>query len=112
MLLLRIKTVLIRLGFRVSLGLEDLQQAKKCKGFVMEKQAIKELIYGGIKELMNDRRYYYNSGMGKNYSYFTDEGKLVLQEFVSDIAIYITEAENVELDQRAKDMVLKELKGN
>jgi hypothetical protein len=50
--------------------------------------------------------------MGKNYSHFTDEGKSVLQEFVSDIAVYITEAENVELDQRAKDMVLKELKGN
>jgi hypothetical protein len=104
--------VLIRLGFRVSLGLEDLQRVKKSKGYRMEKKAIKELMYGGIKELMNDRRYYYNSGIGKNYSHFTDEGKLVLQEFVSDIAVYITEAENAELDQRARDMVLKELKGN
>lgn len=76
----------------------------------MDKTAIKHMMYGGIKELMNDRRYYYNSGMGKNYSHFTDEGKQALQEFVSDIAVYITEAENSELDQRAKDMVLKELK--
>jgi hypothetical protein len=31
---------------------------------------------------------------------------------VHEIAAYITDAENAELDQRAKDMVLKELKGN
>lgn len=78
----------------------------------MDKTAIKHMMYGGIKELMADRRYYYNSGIGKNYSYFTEQGKLALQEFVSDIAVYITEAENTELDQRAKDIVLKELKGN
>jgi hypothetical protein len=102
---------LIRLGFHVSLGLEDLRRAKKSKGFRMEKNAIKQLMYGGIKELMADRRYYYNSGVGKNYSYFTDEGKVAVYEFVTEIASYITDAENNELDKRAKDMVLKELKG-
>lgn len=75
----------------------------------MEKGAIKQLMYGGIKELMNDRRYYYNSGMGKRYSHFTDDGKIALYEFVSEIAAYITDAENEELDKRAKEMVLKEL---
>ena len=110
MLLLRIKMVLIRLGFRVSLDLGDLQQAKKSKGLVMEKQAIKELMYGGLKEIMNNNRYYYKSSVGKQYSSFTENGKLVVQEFVTDLAGYITAAENAELDQRAKDMVLKELK--
>lgn len=76
----------------------------------MEKQAIKQLMYGGIKELMLDRKYYYNSGMGKNYSHFTDEGKVAVYEFVTEIAAYITEAENKELDSRAKEMVLRELK--
>jgi hypothetical protein len=88
-----------------------LQQAKKSKGFVMEKQAIKELMYGGLKEIMNNNRYYYKSSVGKNYSSFTETGKLAVQEFVTDLAGYITEAENVELDQRAKDMVMRELKG-
>lgn len=76
----------------------------------MEKYAIKQLMYGGIKELMNDRRYYYNSGMGKKYSHFTDEGKIAVYEFVTDIAAYIVDAENEELDKRARDMVLNELK--
>ena len=75
----------------------------------MEKGAIKELMYGGIKELMNSSRYYYSSSMGRKYSHWTDEGKIAVHEFVSDISAYITEAENSELDKRAKDMVLKEL---
>ncbi len=76
----------------------------------MEKQAIKELMYGGIKELMNNGSYYYRSSVGKNYSGFSERGKEALHEFVADMAGYITEAENAALDQRAKDMVLKELK--
>ena len=78
----------------------------------MEKQAIKELMYGGLKEIMNNSKYYYKSSVGKNYSSFTSTGVDVVKEFVTDIAGYIIEAENAELDQRAKDMVIKELKGN
>ena len=76
----------------------------------MEKQAIKELMYGGLKEIMNNSRYYYRSSISKEYSSFTDAGKEVLQEFVADLAGYITAAEEKELDQRAKDMIMKELK--
>jgi len=78
----------------------------------MDKTAIKHMMYGGIKELMSDRRYYYNSSTGRHYSHFTDEGKIALYAFASDIAYYITEAETKDLDNRAKDMVLKELKGS
>ena len=77
----------------------------------MEKQAIKEVMYGGIKELMGSRRYFYKSSVGKEYCHFTEEGKEAVQNFIIDMAIYITNAEEQELDQRAKDMVMKELKG-
>ena len=103
---------LTRYGFRVSYDLEDLNRAKKCKGLVMEKQAIKELMYGGIKEIMNNSRYYYRSSTGRQFSSFTENGKVAVEEFVTEIAAYITDAEAAELNQRAKDMVLKELKGN
>ena len=78
----------------------------------MDKQAVKHMLYGGIKELMNDRNYYYNSGVDRKYSHFSKEGEIAVFKFVSDIATFITAAEEKELDQRAKDMVLKELKGN
>ena len=77
----------------------------------MEKQAIKEIMYGGLKELMNHRRYFYKSSVSKEYSYFTTEGKEAVQNFIVDISRYITDAEEHDLNQRAKDMVIKELKG-
>jgi hypothetical protein len=76
----------------------------------MDKQAIKELMYGGLKEIMNNNRYYYRSSVGKNYSSFTTLGREVLTEFVTDIAGYIVEAEDQDLDQRAKKIMLDELK--
>lgn len=76
----------------------------------MEKAAIKDLVYGGINEMMQNRRYYYRSSVGKNYSHWTDEGKEVLGEFINDITQYIVDAEEASLDQRAKELVMKELK--
>ena len=76
----------------------------------MEKQAIKELMYGGVNELMQNRRYFYRSTNGKNYSYWTTEGKTAMDEFLMEITQYIYDAEQKSLDERAKELVLKELK--
>lgn len=76
----------------------------------MDRQAIKDLMYGGITELMNNRNYFYWSSVGSNYSHFTDEGKVALAEFMALVGPKMKEAEEASLDRRAKDMVLKELK--
>jgi hypothetical protein len=76
----------------------------------MEKAAIKALMYGGINELMHNNKYYYHSSVGKNYSHWTEEGKIALQKFMIDMTQYMWDAEESELDKRAKDMVLAELK--
>jgi hypothetical protein len=75
----------------------------------MEKAAIKDLMYGGINELINNRRFYYKSSI-KGYDHWTDEGKEALDTFIKDITMYMREAEDAALDQRAKDIVMKELK--
>ena len=77
----------------------------------MEKLAIKELLYGGISELMKNNRYYYQSSVGKSYSKWTDDGEHALKEFVTEITHFITEADKKELDIRAKQMVMDSLKG-
>ncbi len=77
----------------------------------MQKTAIKDLLYGGISELMKNKNYYYNSSVGKAYSHFTDEGKIALSEFVLEISQFMTEADKAELDRRAKEMVMDTLKG-
>jgi len=75
----------------------------------MEKPAIKSLIYGGINELMQNEKYYRYSKIGREYCRWTDEGKKALNEFMSDIAYYVYEAEQASLDQRSKEIMLKEL---
>ena len=79
-LLLRIKMVRFRLGFRVSFGLEDLRQLRKYKGIIMERAALKDLMYGAIEEMMKNSKYYYHSSIGANYSHWTDVGKENLHE--------------------------------
>ena len=84
-----------------------LQKVKKSK---MQKSALKDLIYGGLEEIMNNKAYYYHSSIGMGYSHLTDEGKAAVAEFMEIMSWKIKEANDADLDKRAKDMVLNELK--
>lgn len=108
-MLLKLKLVWFRLGFRVSFGLKDLHQLKKYKGLIMERRALKDMLYGGIEEMLQNNRYYYHSSIGPNYSHFTDEGKKNLTEFLDMIAFEMKKCREAEDEQRSRDLVMKEL---
>jgi hypothetical protein len=76
----------------------------------MEKAAIKDLIYGGLEEILNNNRYYYHSTVGASYSHLTDLGKQAVTEFMDTMAYQIRTVENADLDRRAKQQVLDTLK--
>lgn len=76
----------------------------------MEKSAIKDFTYGGLEEIVNNSRYYYYSSVGMGYSKLTDEGAAAVVEFMGLVAYKIREAENQDLDRRAKQQVLETLK--
>lgn len=76
----------------------------------MEKGAIKDLVYGGMEEILNNSRYYYHSSVGASYSHLTDAGKGAVTEFMDMMAWKIKEANEVDLDARAKKQVLEQLK--
>jgi hypothetical protein len=76
----------------------------------MEKAAIKDLIYGGIEEIVQNRRYYYSSSVGRDYSHFTDEGKAAVVEFMDLMAFQVRKAEEADLEVRAKQQVIEALK--
>ena len=78
----------------------------------LDKPALKELVFGGVQELMRNRKYYYHSGVSANYSHWTEDGKEALIEYMNVVGWMMLEAENKELDQRAKDIVVKTLKGD
>jgi hypothetical protein len=77
----------------------------------MDKSAIKEFMFGGLLELMRNRHYYYHSSVGQAYCHWTEEGQKALAEYMNIIGYKMLEAEEKELDKRAKEMVLKNLKG-
>lgn len=76
----------------------------------MQRPAIKDVVYGGMMEIMRNRQYYYHSGIGSHYSHFTDEGREVMIEFLNTISGKMMEAEHEELNERAKQQVINELK--
>ena len=77
----------------------------------MEKDAIKDMMFGGLTELMKNRKYYYYSSIGIGYCHFTDDGVKVLAEYMNLMGAKLHEAEEAELNKRAKDLVIKGLKG-
>jgi len=76
----------------------------------MDKRAIKDLVYGGLEEILNNPKFYYHSSVGSNYSHLTDDGKETVVEFMDLMAAKIKQAEDTDLDRRAKEQVLKQLK--
>jgi len=81
------------------------------KRFNMDKQTTKDVICGGLAELIDNPRYYYYSGVGQQYSHWTDEGQTSLLEYMEIMAWHLKEAEYTELDKRAKVLVINGLKG-
>ena len=77
----------------------------------MNKSAVKDLMFGGVAELMRNHHYYYFSNVGQNYSYWTEAGQQALQEYMTIMAYKFHEAEQDDLNKRAKEMVIKGLKG-
>lgn len=76
----------------------------------MEKGAIKDLVYGGVEEILNNNRYYYHSSVGAGYSHFTEAGKQAMNEYMELMAWKIKEANEADLERRAKEQVMAALK--
>jgi hypothetical protein len=77
----------------------------------MHKHAVKDVMFGGLIELMRNRRYYHLSSVGANYCHWTDEGKEALQEYIGIISHTLWEAEEADLKTRSKELVMQGLKG-
>ncbi len=77
----------------------------------MDDQALKEFIYGGIRELMKNRKYYYHSSVGPQYCHWTDDGFKALGDFMNLVGHQMVINEGNALNKRAKELILKGLKG-
>jgi hypothetical protein len=77
----------------------------------MKKDAVKDLMFGGVSELMRNSHYYYFSSVGSNYCHWTEAGKQALHEYMELMAVKFHEAEQESLNKRAKELVISSLKG-
>lgn len=77
----------------------------------IDKDSVKDLLYGGINELIKNRKYFYNSSINSEYSQFTDEGKEAVLNYLKLMALMMTRAEDADTAQRAKELVINGLKG-
>ena len=77
----------------------------------MDKSAVKDLIFGGLNELMRNRNYFYHSSVGSGYSHWTNQGKDALVEYMNVMGWKLKEAEEADLRKRAKEMTMSALKG-
>jgi len=76
----------------------------------MDRTVVKDLLYGGLIEMMQNRDLYYYSNVGAKYSHWTDRGTLAATEFIVSLTPYMHTAEDEMLNERAKQLVMKELK--
>lgn len=76
----------------------------------MQKSAIKEVLYGGLREITTNRQFYHRSSVGSSFSHFTKEGEAEALDFLRVVLHHIEEAEQLELEQLAKDLVINGLK--
>lgn len=78
---------------------------------MLDKRAVKELLYGGINEIIQNREFYYNSGISNTYNHFTEAGKAAMDAYMKQMVNMMLEAEEESLNKRAKELVVKGLKG-
>ena len=76
-----------------------------------KKQAIKDVLYGGMLELSHNREYFYRSSVGARYSHWTEEGRKELLNLLEQTTQDMLEVEEELIKDRAKDMFVEKLKG-
>lgn len=69
----------------------------------------KAQLYSGILDILNDKKYYYRSRVGSEYSKWTEEGQKALIDYVTHMAPYILKKEDEKLIELSKKMVWDEL---
>ncbi len=76
----------------------------------MDKQMIKDMLYGTIREMQDDSRYYYRSSVGVEYSHWRDEGEQQLAQMIKVISARVDQIERDRIKAASQQLLLDELK--
>ena len=67
-------------------------------------------LYAGLFEILKDKNLYYQSNIDSKYDKFTEKGEEAVLEWIKVVAPKMIAVEKAELDIRAKQLVIDELK--
>ncbi len=78
----------------------------------MTPETVKAMLYGGLKELTNNKKYFRKSDIGRKHEYsgWTEDGVPEVNEFVKLMTTQLLIAEDTAIEDKAKDMVMENLK--
>ena len=76
----------------------------------MDKQMIKDMLYGTIREMQDDSRYYYRSSVGVEYSHWREEGEQQLSQMIKVISARVDQIERDRIKAASQQLLLDELK--
>lgn len=76
----------------------------------MNHELIGGAVYASLLATLGNSKFYYHSNAGSTYSHLTDAGRVAILELIELYACPMLAAENEMLDERAKHLVMKELK--
>lgn len=78
----------------------------------MTPETVKAMLYGGLKEMTEDRKLFRKSDIGRKHEYsgWTDEGEIAVKGFVELMTTQMLIAEDAKIEDKAKDMVMSNLK--
>lgn len=75
----------------------------------MDKQMIKDLLYGTIREMQYNKKFFYQSSVGSSYSYWTKDGEQELLSMIKMMASKVQEFEQEQDKLRGQNMLLEKL---
>lgn len=76
----------------------------------MSHEVFQKQIYVSLLEILKDEALYHQSRIDTKYNKFSEEGKEAILEYLVMMAPMILQKEKQELDKRAKQLVVEELK--
>ena len=76
----------------------------------MKERDLDLAMLGAIKGILSQNSLFYYSSVGNDYSHLTESGKEAVIELVNMFAPRLRKAHEIALDDRAKELVIKELK--
>jgi len=85
---------------------------KLARKFELDKKIVKDLIYGCIKELGQNKEFYYHSKFGGHYDYLTEKGEEACLAIFKDFVEKVLAAEEHEYQERKKRDTFNSLKNS